>query len=122
MGISVGAADGTRVLGNVVSGARDYGIEIGATAGVTVSGNTVSSVAGDAGIIIDDAARNNTITANQLRSVVRGIQVSLGSAANTITGNSFEAWSLYGIEAHRADGSIIGSNTFSGSGIQVNLI
>jgi parallel beta-helix repeat protein len=122
MGISVGAADGTRILGNVVSGATDYGIEIGNTASVTVSGNTVSSVTGDAGIIVDDSAHGNMITSNQLRSVVRGVQVSLGSTANTISGNTFETWSLYGIEAHQVDGSIIGTNTFTGAGTQINLI
>ncbi|MDQ2912009.1 MAG: right-handed parallel beta-helix repeat-containing protein [Chloroflexota bacterium] len=122
MGISIGAADGTRVLGNVVSGAADYGIEVGNTGGVTVSGNTISSVAGDAGIIIDDAGHGNMVTSNQLRSVVRGVQVSLGSAANTVSGNTFESWSLYGIEAHQVDGSILGTNTFTGPGIQIKLI
>jgi parallel beta-helix repeat protein len=62
------------------------------------------------------------ISSNHLRSVVRGVQVSLGSVANTISGNTFESWSLYGIEAHQVDGSIISTNTFTGSGIQIKLI
>ncbi len=122
IGISVGGSDGTKVLGNTVLDARGYGIEFGNSGNGTVSGNTVSDVAGDAGIILDDAAHDNTVTGNTVKRVVRGVQVSYHSPRNTISANVIDSWSLFGIEAHSSDNSIIDVNTFVGAGRQVVLI
>ncbi len=94
----------------------------------TVSGNSVHDQPNGAGIAIYDTS-GDTVTNNKIVGAQYGIQISVGSAKNTISNNTVTNSTLYGVYMYKSSdavhyttasghptGNVLSNNTFNGTG------
>jgi len=122
MGISVDTSDRTQVTGNKVTADPKrlgyFGLEVAGASNVTVSGNTVdgSNVLESKGVVVSNTSPlYNVVTKNTIYRTVRGVQINRGADHNTVSYNTIDTYSLFGIEL-AGDAANITQNVITNGG------